>query len=62
MLSGSSSGVEGFARPLERAKLIVSAEDGLRAVEIGVAAEWSAREKRVVEMSEITGPRGRPEL
>ncbi|WP_298688656.1 Gfo/Idh/MocA family oxidoreductase [uncultured Sphingomonas sp.] len=33
----------------------VSAEDGLRAVEIGVAAERSAREKRVVEITEITG-------
>lgn len=34
----------------------VSAEDGLRAVEIGVAAEISAREKRVVEMSEFAMP------
>jgi len=31
----------------------VTADDGLRAVAIGVAAEISAREKRVVEMSEI---------
>ena len=31
----------------------VTAEDGLRAVSIGVAAEISAREKRVVEMSEL---------
>jgi myo-inositol 2-dehydrogenase / D-chiro-inositol 1-dehydrogenase len=31
----------------------VSAEDGLRAVAIGVAAETSAREKRAVEMSEL---------
>ena len=31
----------------------VSAEDGLRAVAIGTAAEISAREKRVVEMSEL---------
>jgi predicted dehydrogenase len=31
----------------------VSAEDGLRAVAIGVAAEISAREHRVVEMSEM---------
>jgi myo-inositol 2-dehydrogenase / D-chiro-inositol 1-dehydrogenase len=31
----------------------VTAEDGLRAVSIGMAAEISAREKRVVEMSEL---------
>lgn len=31
----------------------VTAEDGLRAVAIGMAAEISAREKRVVEMSEL---------
>ena len=31
----------------------VTAEDGLRAVAIGAAAELSAREKRVVEMSEL---------
>ena len=31
----------------------VTAEDGLRAVAIGVAAEISAREKRAVEMSEL---------
>lgn len=31
----------------------VSAEDGLRAVAIGTAAEISAREKRVVEMAEL---------
>jgi myo-inositol 2-dehydrogenase / D-chiro-inositol 1-dehydrogenase len=31
----------------------VTAEDGLRAVAIGAAAEMSAREKRVVEMSEL---------
>ena len=31
----------------------VTAEDGLRAVAIGVAAEISAREKRVVEMAEL---------
>ena len=31
----------------------VSAEDGLRAVAIGIAAETSAREKRVVEMREL---------
>lgn len=31
----------------------VTADDGLRAVAIGVAAEMSAREKRVVEMTEL---------
>lgn len=31
----------------------VSAEDGLRAVAVGVAAETSAREKRVVQMTEL---------
>jgi predicted dehydrogenase len=31
----------------------VTAEDGLRAVEIGVAAEISARERRVVELAEL---------
>jgi myo-inositol 2-dehydrogenase / D-chiro-inositol 1-dehydrogenase len=31
----------------------VSAHDGLMAVAIGAAAERSAREKRVVEMSEL---------
>jgi predicted dehydrogenase len=34
-------------------KVEVTAEDGLRAVAIGMAAEISAREKRVVEMSEL---------
>ncbi|PZN95131.1 MAG: oxidoreductase [Alphaproteobacteria bacterium] len=33
--------------------VIVSADDGLRAVAMGVAAETSAREHRVVEMSEL---------
>jgi hypothetical protein len=33
--------------------VLVSAEDGLRAVGIGTAAEISAREHRVVEMAEI---------
>ena len=33
--------------------VIVTADDGLRAVAMGVAAETSAREKRVVEMSEL---------
>ncbi len=33
----------------------VSAEDGLKAVAIGVAAEISAREKRVVAMTEVLG-------
>ena len=31
----------------------VTADDGLRAVAIGVAAETSAREKRVVTMDEV---------
>lgn len=35
----------------------VTAEDGLRAVAMGVAAEISAREKRAVEMSELLGMR-----
>jgi myo-inositol 2-dehydrogenase / D-chiro-inositol 1-dehydrogenase len=35
--------------------VIVTAEDGLRAVEIGAAAELSAREKRVVTLDEIRG-------
>jgi myo-inositol 2-dehydrogenase / D-chiro-inositol 1-dehydrogenase len=33
--------------------VLVSADDGLRAVEIGAAAELSAREKRAVELSEL---------
>jgi predicted dehydrogenase len=33
--------------------VLVSAEDGLRAVAIGTAAEISAREHHVVEMREI---------
>jgi myo-inositol 2-dehydrogenase / D-chiro-inositol 1-dehydrogenase len=33
--------------------VLVTADDGLRAVAIGVAAEISAREKRVVEMTEL---------
>ena len=33
--------------------VLVTADDGLRAVAIGVAAEISAREKRVVEMAEL---------
>ncbi len=33
--------------------VLVTAEDGLRAVAIGLAAEISAREKRVVEMTEL---------
>ncbi|WP_197277290.1 Gfo/Idh/MocA family protein [Sphingomonas profundi] len=36
-----------------QAPVAVTAEDGLRAVAIGVAAEISAREKRVVEMAEL---------
>ncbi len=35
------------------APVLVTADDGLRAVAIGVAAEISAREKRVVEMEEL---------
>ena len=35
------------------AEVMVSAEDGLRAVAMGVAAETSAREQRVVEMAEL---------
>jgi myo-inositol 2-dehydrogenase / D-chiro-inositol 1-dehydrogenase len=34
--------------------VLVTADDGLRAVAIGVAAEISAREKRVVEMAELS--------
>lgn len=33
--------------------VVVTAEDGLRAVAIGVAAEISAREHRVVEIAEL---------
>ena len=33
--------------------VVVTADDGLRAVAIGVAAEISARERRVVEMNEL---------
>jgi predicted dehydrogenase len=32
---------------------LVTAEDGYKAVRIGAAAELSAREKRVVELSEL---------
>jgi predicted dehydrogenase len=35
--------------------VIVTAEDGLRAVEIGAAAELSAREKRAVTLDEVRG-------
>lgn len=38
---------------VDGAPVQVTAEDGLRAVAIGVAAETSARENRVVEMSEL---------
>jgi myo-inositol 2-dehydrogenase / D-chiro-inositol 1-dehydrogenase len=45
-----------FARAVRGdAPVEVTAEDGLRAVSIGAAAELSAREKRVVEMSELAG-------
>ena len=36
-----------------RGPVIVGAEDGLRAVAIGAAAELSARQQRVVAMSEF---------
>jgi predicted dehydrogenase len=36
-----------------RGPVMVSAEDGLRAVAIGAAAELSAREKRVVRLDEF---------
>jgi myo-inositol 2-dehydrogenase / D-chiro-inositol 1-dehydrogenase len=35
------------------APILVTADDGLRAVAMGIAAEISAKEKRVVEMSEL---------
>ena len=38
-----------------RSPVQVTADDGLRAVAIGVAAEISAREKRVVRMDEVLG-------
>jgi predicted dehydrogenase len=37
-----------------RGPVQVTADDGLRAVAMGVAAELSAREKRVVRMDEVT--------
>ena len=36
--------------------VVVTAEDGLRAVAVGVAAEISVREKRVVRLSELGFP------
>jgi predicted dehydrogenase len=39
-----------------RGPVLVTAEDGLRAVAVGAAAEISAREKRVVTMSELGFP------
>jgi predicted dehydrogenase len=36
-----------------RGPVIVTAEDGLKAVAIGAAAELSAREKRVVRLAEF---------
>lgn len=42
-----------IAAATSAAPVQVTAEDGLRAVALGVAAEISAREKRVVEMSEL---------
>ena len=38
---------------LGRGPVLVTAEDGLRAVAMGVAAETSARERRMVEMAEL---------
>jgi hypothetical protein len=35
---------------------MVTADDGLRAVAVGVAAELSIREKRVVTMAELGFP------
>jgi len=43
-----------FARAVRgEGPVMVTADDGLRAVAMGLAAETSAREKRVVEMSEL---------
>ena len=59
MTAGSHHGAtfhqhEAFARAVRvEGGVEVTAEDGLRAVAIGAAAELSAREKRVVEMSEF---------
>lgn len=45
---------QAFARAVRgEGPVEVTAQDGLRAVAIGVAAEMSAREKRVVEMAEL---------
>jgi predicted dehydrogenase len=41
------------------APVLVTAEDGLKAVAIGTAAELSAKEKRVVELSELEQPLSR---
>lgn len=60
MTAGSHHGAtfhqhEAFARAVRgEGKVEVTAEDGERAVAIGVAAEISAREHRVVEMAELT--------
>jgi predicted dehydrogenase len=46
--------LEAFLKALAgKGPVVVSAEDGLRAVAIGVAAEISAREKRAVTMTEL---------
>lgn len=46
--------LEAFLKALAgKGPVMVSAEDGLRAVAIGVAAEISAREKRVITMQEL---------
>jgi predicted dehydrogenase len=48
---------EAFARAVcGEGPVEVTAEDGLRAVAIGIAAETSARERRVVEMAELGFP------
>jgi predicted dehydrogenase len=39
-----------------RGPVMVTADDGLRAVAVGVAAELSIREKRVVTMAELGFP------
>ncbi|HUD31020.1 MAG TPA: Gfo/Idh/MocA family oxidoreductase [Novosphingobium sp.] len=61
MQAGSHHGAtfyqhEAFARAVRgEGEVKVTARDGLMAVAIGVAAERSAREKRVVEMAEVLG-------
>ena len=46
--------LEAFLRAVSgQAPVAVSADDGLRAVAVGVAAELSARERRVVTLAEL---------